>query len=82
MSRTALSLPTRRLLTTEEAASYCGVSVPTLLSHIRVAPVKIGKTVRYDVHALDRWLDSRSQSEPVSGDDWLGMLDEDQGARA
>lgn len=82
MSRAALQLPTRRLLTTEEAASYCGVSVPTMRAHIRVQPVKIGNSVRYDVKELDRWLDARSQSEPVSGDDWLRLLDEGEGARA
>jgi hypothetical protein len=56
--------------------------VPTLKAHVRVAPVKIGNSVRYDVKELDRWLDSRSQSEPVSGDDWLRLLDEGEGARA
>ena len=82
MSRAALPLPARRLLTTEEAASYCGVSVSTLKAHVRVAPVKIGNSVRYDVRELDRWLDARRQSEPVSGDDWLRLLDESEGARA
>ena len=82
MSRAALPLPARRLLTADEAASYCGVSAPTLRAHIRVQPVKIGNSVRYDVRELDRWLDSRRQSEPVSGDDWLRLLDEGEGARA
>ncbi len=82
MTAKVLPLPTRRLLTVSEAASYCGVSAPTLKAHIRVPPVKIGNSVRYDVKELDRWLDSRSQSEPISGDDWLGRLDEGEGARA
>lgn len=82
MSRDALPLPHKRLLTAEEAASYCGVSAPTLRAHIRVSPVRIGNCVRYDVKELDRWLDSRRDSPPVSGDDWLRLLDEGEGARA
>lgn len=82
MSRARLPAPTRRLLTTEEAASYCGVSVATLHAHIKVAPVKIGNSVRYDVQALDRWLDGQGQSAPMTGDDWLRRLDEGEGARA
>lgn len=82
MTRTALPLPHRRLLTTEEAASYCGVSAPTMKAHVRVKPVKIGNSVRYDVKELDRWLDNKSKSGPVSADDWLELLDETHGARA
>lgn len=78
----ALPLPTRRLLTTDEAAAYCGVSSATMLAHVKVPPVKIGNSVRYDVRALDRWLDTKGQSEPMTGDDWLRLLDEDHGARA
>ncbi len=82
MTRAALPPPSRRLLTTDEAASYCGVSAPTLKAHVRIAPVKIGNSVRYDVRELDRWLDGKRQSEPVSGDDWLRLLDESESARA
>lgn len=76
-----LPLPHKRLLTEQEAAAYCGVSVNTLKAHIPVPPVKIGNCVRYDVRALDRWADGRSQSDPINGDDWLGLLDEGEGAR-
>lgn len=82
MSRAGLPLPTRRLLTDQEAAAYCGVSVGSLKAHIRVSPVKIGNSVRYDVRALDQWLDGQNQSSPVTGDDWLRLLDESDGARA
>lgn len=78
----ALPLPPRRLLTSDEAAAYCGVSVNTMKAHIRVPPVKIGNSVRYDVQALDRWLDAQSQFEPKTADDWLRLLDEGEGARA
>ncbi len=74
----AVPLPTKRMLTTEEAAGYCGVGVTALKAHVRVAPVQIGSRALYDVRALDRWLDHRESPEPVSADDWLGRLDEDQ----
>jgi len=77
-----LPLPTRRLLTAEEAAGYCGVSVGSLRSHIKVPPVKIGNSVRYDVRALDRWLDGQTETVPQTAEDWLGKLDEGNRARA
>jgi hypothetical protein len=75
-------LPTRRLLTAEEAAGYCGISVGTLQAHVPVSPLRLGAAVRYDVRALDKWLDERGKSSPMTGEDWLGLLDEDHGARA
>ncbi|PBC09155.1 hypothetical protein CK230_16860 [Mesorhizobium sp. WSM3859] len=65
------------MLSPAEAAEYCGgKSVEWLKTHVRVAPTRIGSLVRYDVRALDRWLDSRNQSEPATVDEWLGLLDE------
>ncbi|WMT88231.1 helix-turn-helix domain-containing protein [Pelagibacterium sp. 26DY04] len=76
----SLPLPARRLLTAQEAAQYLGLKSPnTLKAHVRIAPVKIGDSVRYDVRDLDRWVDARTQSRPITADDWLGKLDEDQG---
>jgi hypothetical protein len=74
-----LPLPTKRMLSDAEAANYCGVAVGTLKSHVPVAPVKIGARVLYDVKRLDNWLDNQSKSEPMTGDDWLGLLDEGDG---
>ena len=72
-----MPLPFKRMLSPAEAAEYCGgKSVEWLKTHVRVAPTRIGSLVRYDVRALDRWLDSRNQSEPATGDEWLGLLDE------
>lgn len=68
----SLPLPNRLLLTTDEAADYCGVSVNTFRAHVPVAPVKIGSSVRYDRRALDRWA---ANQNPLSGDDWLERLD-------
>jgi predicted DNA-binding transcriptional regulator AlpA len=78
-----LPLPEKLLLTSEEAADYCGVSVNTFRAHIKVAPVKIGSSVRYDRRELDRWAANQNRSEPLTGDDWLERLDEGgTGARA
>lgn len=78
MHERTVPLPPRRMLSAAEAAEYCGgKSVEWLKSHVRVAPTRIGSLVRYDVRALDKWLDSRNASAPASGDDWLGLLDED-----
>ncbi len=76
----SLPLPTKRLLTGEQAAQYLGLkSVNSLKTHVKITPVKIGDSVRYDVRDLDRWIDGQSQSQPLSADDWLGKLDEDRG---
>jgi len=71
--------PVKRLLTDQEAAAYCGVSVNTFKDRIRIRPVKIGNCVRYDVRAIDKWADSQSQMEPRTADDYLGLLDEGGG---
>jgi predicted DNA-binding transcriptional regulator AlpA len=78
----ALPLPATLLLTTEQAAAYCGVSVNSFRAHVRVPPVKIGSSVRYDRRELDRWAARQNRSEPLSADDWLGKLNEGEGVRA
>jgi hypothetical protein len=74
MSSAAVPLPEALLLTPKQAASYCGVSVNTFRSYVKVAPVKIGHSVRYDRRELDRWAASQTRSNPVTGDDWLERL--------
>src|SRR5690606_15218147 len=71
----SLPLPSRLLLNQEQAAAYCGVSVNQFRAHVKVPPVKIGHSVRYDRRALDRWAARQNSSEPLSGDDWLERLD-------
>lgn len=78
----SLPLPTKLLLTSEEAAEYCGVSVNSFKAHVPVPPVKIGGSVRYDRRALDRWAARQGTTEPLTGDDWLGRLDEGEGVGA
>lgn len=53
-----------KLLTTEEAAEFLGVSAGTLavwrcLARYRLPFVKIGRNVRYDEADLREWMESR-----------------------
>lgn len=63
-----MSAPTRRMLTAQEAADYCGFkSVNGFQSYVRISPVKFGSNVRYDRHDLDEYLDGFRQSAPSGG---------------
>lgn len=54
----ALSTPPKRMLTTLEAANYCGFeSANGFLAYVDVRPVKFGKKVCYDRVDLDAFLD-------------------------
>lgn len=54
----ALPAPAKRMLTTLEAANYCGFeSVNGFLAYVEVRPVKFGKKVCYDRVDLDAFLD-------------------------
>lgn len=78
----ALPAPSRRLLAPDEAAAYCGgKTVQWLRAHVKVAPMKIGSKILYDVRALDRWIDGKSDGlgRPETGDEWLSRLDEGEG---
>jgi hypothetical protein len=69
-----------RLLTRSQAAAYCGLSVRTFASVCPVAPIAFNKSKklqRYDVRALDRWLDGLAQNDNVEDSDWLARFDED-----
>jgi hypothetical protein len=50
-----------RLLTKSQAASYCGLSLPTFGSVCPVRAIALGVGVRmerYDLRELDAWIDS------------------------
>lgn len=60
-----------RLLTPDEAAAYLGYKSAAILAQVPVAPLRIstdGATAnpRYDVKALDAWLDGLSGIMPVA----------------
>jgi hypothetical protein len=74
-----------RLLTRRQAAIYCGISVPTFAAHCPVRPVSLGpgkRLERYDIHSLDRWIDTLSGAAAPSGKDWLAALELDHDGRS
>ena len=70
-----LSAPPKRMLSRDEAASYCGfTSTARFESAARphVPPVNYGNCVRYDRVRLDEWLDTMTQSPASDGSDIIG----------
>jgi hypothetical protein len=72
-----------RLLSREEAASYCHIAAETFDAHVRpyVQPIKIGAKILWDIKALDHWLDVQSgltQGEMRSSDQWLSEVGNDR----
>lgn len=68
-----------RLLTKSQAATYCGISVPTFGSVCPVRAIALGVGVRmerYDVHAINAWIDRLAgQGEsPRTADQLLDAL--------
>lgn len=67
-----------RLLTREQAAAYCGVSSATFKGICPVRPIALGaskRLERYDLRALEQWIDTFGGDKPSSGTDWLATLD-------
>jgi hypothetical protein len=74
--------PTKRLLTTDEAAEYCGLGRESFLSNCPVRPKRVRsgqRGLRYDVCDLDDWIDALAfQGEDEARkttDQWLATLD-------
>jgi hypothetical protein len=75
-----------RLLSRAQAASYCGLGITTFTMLCPVRPVALGKNrrlERFDVVALDEWIDGLSSDSAASGTDWLAAVDKrhDRGSR-
>ncbi|MEQ8251544.1 MAG: hypothetical protein RIB41_09935 [Oceanibaculum nanhaiense] len=52
-----------RLLSEEEAAAYCGLSLGnfrTRAGEVFPAPIRVGRRRLYDIHALDKAIDALS----------------------
>jgi len=67
-----------RLLTREQAAAYCDVSIATLTALCPVKPIALGdskRLERYDIRHLDEWIDTLREDGPRFGKDWLAVLD-------
>jgi hypothetical protein len=63
----------------------CGVSVHTLTRHCPIKPIALGNSKRlerYDVHQLDKWIDTFDEGDTTVNKDWLAALDEDDDSRA
>jgi hypothetical protein len=73
----------KRLLTIAEAAEYLGVGREYVASQCPVKPIRIRsgqRGLRYDVRALDAWIDTLADTTEAAGHaatDWLGQLDGD-----
>jgi hypothetical protein len=67
-----------RLLTRQEAAAYCGVSVPTFDGICPVKAIALGngkRLERFDRISLDRWINSLAPDGPGMSKDWLAELE-------
>lgn len=74
-----------RLLTRAQAAVYCGVSIPVFSTQCPVRPIALGpskRLERYDIVALNRWIDEMSGEGPSTPKNWLSLLDSDNERRA
>lgn len=70
-----------RLLTRQQAAVYCGLSLTAFATHCPVRPVSLGpdsRLLRFDIETLDRWIDNLG-SNPSAEVDWLTRLTDDSG---
>jgi ABC-type taurine transport system substrate-binding protein len=67
-----------RLLTRQQAAAYCGVSVPTFEGICSVKAIALGngkRLERFDRVSLDAWIDSLALDGPEMKKDWLAELE-------
>jgi excisionase family DNA binding protein len=73
------NLPPRGL-SREQAAEYVGVSIPTFMqmveAHTMPQPLRVGKRVIFDLHALDKAIDALAAAHVddnnVSRNEWEG----------
>lgn len=73
-------MPDKRLLSRQEAAAYCGMSVPVFERLCPIAPLDLGgvRLHRWDVARIDAWIDSM-QGKPIASNDqddeaWLAKV--------
>jgi hypothetical protein len=67
-----------RLLTRQEAAAYCGVSVPTFEGICPVKAIALGngkRLERFDRVSLDGWIESLALDGTEISKDWLAELE-------
>jgi len=74
-----------RLLTRRQAADYCGVGIETFAVHCPVQPISLGpgkRLERYDIVALDRWIDLLNGGGTSPSKNWLAALEDEDDGRA
>ena len=77
---TPASLPATRhprLLTRQQAAAYCGVSVGTFNYVCPVRPIALGagaRMERFDIAAIDMWISNFHVKNEKNEVDWLSLL--------
>jgi hypothetical protein len=74
-----------RLLRLKEAASYCGVSIPTFATACPVIPVSLGngkRLDRYDIRLLDKWIDALGCKDTSIRRNWLTAWDANHDGRS
>lgn len=67
-----------RLLTRQEAAAYCGVSVPTFEGICPVEAIALGngkRLERFDRFSLDGWINSLALDGSAMCKDWLAEME-------
>lgn len=75
-------MPEKRLLSRQEAAAYCGMSVPAFERVCPIAPLDLGgaRLHRWDVNRINAWIDAM-QGQPMNSneaddDEWLAKVGE------
>jgi hypothetical protein len=74
-----------RMLTRQQAATYCGVSVAkfTLVCPVSLVSLGEGKRMeRYDIRSLDAWLDKLGNDGASLNNDWLAKWDFEHDGRS
>ena len=67
-----------RLLTRQQAAAYCGVSVGTFNHVCRVRPVALGagaRMERFDIVEIDKWISNFHVKKDKNEVDWISILE-------
>jgi len=75
---------TPRLLTRQQAASYCGVGIETFAMRCPVRPISLGpgkRLERYDILVLDRWIDRLHNGGSAPTKNWLAALESEDDGR-
>jgi hypothetical protein len=76
---------TPRLLTKNQAAAYCGVSVATFATLCPVRPIALGNSKRlerFDTRTLDLWIDRLADKGTTTGKDWLATWEANSDPRS